>query len=194
MSVPYIKPSQTTALPRQLTLTQFLQTVFVGISGLPGDFVRPRWQQKPPKRPGIETNWMGIGISNSTPDLNAYLDTQRVGGEDVTKYERNEIIEIGCAIYGPEAIETYGLLRDGFQIPNNLAQLNAANMGIVEVGLMRSLPEFLNEQWWNRVECSVFIRRKIQREYPIPTLLSASGQIHTVIGGEDYTLDWAVEN
>ena len=192
MSVPYIKPKP--GVPSSLTLTQFLQTVFVGISGLPGDLVRPRWQPNPPKRPEIETNWLAIAIMNTTPDLNAYLDTKSVGLDVITEYQRNEIMEIGCAFYGPAAIENYGLVRDGFQIPNNLAQMGAANMGIVEVGPMMSMPEFVNERWWNRAECSVFIRRKIQREYPIPTLISASGQIHTVLGGEDYTLDWAVEN
>lgn len=192
--IPYIGPTETTALPKNLTLTQFLQTVFVGISGLPGDLVRPRWQPNPPKRPEIETNWMGVAIMNSVPDANAYTDTKLVESTVAYESQRNEILEIGCSVYGPEAIENYGLIRDGFQIPNNLAALNAANMGIVEVGRMQSLPEFFNERWWNRVECSVFIRRKIQREYPIPTLISALGQIHTVIGGEDYTLDWNTEN
>lgn len=189
MSLPaYELPASTVPIPGGLTLTQFIQTVFVGITGLTGTLVRPKWQVEPPKQPDLTVNWMAMGIDVAVPDANAYLG---VDNTDANVTQRHETLEIGCSIYGPEALEIYGLIRDGFQIPANLAALASANMGIVEVGPGRRIPDFVNERWIGRVTTSVFLRREIQRVYPILTLLSASGTIHTAIGNEDYLLNWA---
>lgn len=170
---------------------QFIQTVMVGVSGLPGPLVRPKWQVKPPKNPEILTNWMAIGIDVATPDANGYLDAYP-DGTVVT--QRHELLEVSCSIYGPNAIDTMGLLRDGFQIPTNLEGLRSANMGFVEVTAARHIPDLVNESFIDRFVMSVFLRREIQRVYPILTLVSASGVIHTVIGDEEYLLDWKTQN
>lgn len=191
MTVPYLQPTSTLPIPGGLTLTQFIQTVFVGISALPGTLVRPKWQPEPPKQPDIYANWMAIGIDVASPDANAYVWPNQAGS---TQSQRHETLEVGCAIYGPDALETYGLIRDGFQIPQNLEGLRSANMGFVEISPARKIPELINERFINRVQTSVFLRREIQRIYPVLTLISASGVIHTVIGDEDYLLDWTTQN
>lgn len=191
MSINYIQPSSTVPIPGGLTLNQFLQTVMVGISGLPGTLVRPAWQVQPPKQADLTINWMAFGIASLTPDANGYLDVNNL---DETESQRHELMEIECSIYGPDAIENYGILRDGFQIPNNLEGLRSANMGFVEIGPARHVPDFVNERFINRVQTAVILRREIQRVYPILTLLSARGTIHTVTGGEPYLLDWDTQN
>lgn len=186
----YIQPTSTLAVPNGLTLTQFLQTVLVGISGLPGPLVRPKWQIEPPKQPDLAVDWLAFGINATLPDANLWIDTDSDG---TTNTQRHEVIEIGVSIYGPEADETYGLLRDGFQIPQNLEALGQANMGFVEIGPGRKIPDLVHERFINRVEASIFLRREIQRVYPIVSLLSASGTIHTVLGNETYLLDWETQ-
>lgn len=186
----YIRPSFTQGLPGNLTLTQFIQTIFVGITGLEGSLVRPKWQVEPPKNPSILTNWMAMGVDVAAPDANSYVDTD---SEGAVVSQRHETLEVSCDIYGPNALETAGLIRDGFQIPTNLEALTQANMGFVEVSPMRHLPELVNERFIDRVIMSTFIRREIQRIYPIPTVLSANGTIHSVVGNEDYLLNWAVQ-
>jgi hypothetical protein len=114
--------------------------------------------------------------------------------DNSTILQRMENLEVGCSIYGPNALETYGLINDGLQIPNNREALLAANMGFVEGSPARKIPDLVNERWVNRVQCSFFFRRQIQRVYPILTILSASGTIHTVIGNEEYLLDWETQN
>lgn len=187
----YIQPSSTLPVPNRLSLTQFIQTVFVGVSGLPGTMVRPEWQPEPPKNPDIDVNWMALGISVASPDANGYLGVDQ---NNAVISQRHETLEIICSIYGPDALETYGLIRDGFQIPQNREGLTSAVMGFVNILPARKLPDLVNGRFINRVLTSVFLRREIQRTYPILTLLSANGVISTVIGNEDYLLDWDSQN
>lgn len=189
MTAPYLQPTSTTPLPNGLTLAQFIQTVMVGVSGLPGPMVRPKWQVAPPKQPDIETNWMAMGIEVSTPDANAYVDEN--ASQQVVS-QRTETLEVSLSIYGPAALEIYGLIRDGFQIPNNLFALYNANMGFVEVTAGRHIPDLINERFINRVVASVILRRLVQRIYPILTITSATGGIYTVLGTEPYLLDFVV--
>lgn len=187
----YILPTTTLPLPRQLTLNQFLQTVLVGISGIDGTLVRPKWQVAPPKQPpSIDQNWISYGVVSATPDANSFTGSDASG---IYNSQRHELLEIACSIYGPDAIETYGLLRDGFQIPKNLEGLRSANMGFVEVSRALHVPDLINERFFNRIEVSVIIRREIQRVYPVLTLISANGTIHTVLGNEQYLLDWETQ-
>lgn len=191
MTVPYILPSSTTPVSGKLTLTQFIQTVMVGVSGLPGPLVRPKWQPEAPKQPDILTNWMAIGIDVASPDANAWLG---VNSDTTSQMQRHELLDISCSIYGPEALETYRLIRDGFQVPQNREALFHANMGFVEISPGRKIPDLVHERWVNRIETNVFLQREIQRVYSVPTLQSAEGVIHTVLGGEDYLLDWTTQN
>lgn len=190
MTIAYITPTSTEPLPGGLTLNQFIQTVLVGISGLINTLVRPMWQVEPPKQPDLAVNWMGFGVAVSAPDANSYLDQDE---DEDTVSQRHETLEVSCAIYGPDAMEIAGVLRDGFQVPQNLEGLRAANMGFVEVGPARHVPDLINERFFNRVQLSIFLRREIQRIYPVPFLLSAEGTIHTVTDGEEYLLDWETQ-
>ncbi len=184
----FARPSSTfPPFPGHLSLTQFLQTVFVGITGLPGPMVRPKWQKEPPKQEELEVSWMAMGIDVAAPDANAYLWPDSDG---FTNSQRHETLDVGCAIYGPHALEIYGLIRDGFQIPQNLETMRSVNMGFVEVLPARQIPDFFNERFIGRIQTSVILRHEILRIYPVPTVLSASGTIHTVIGDEDYLLNW----
>jgi hypothetical protein len=186
----YVLPISTLPLPRQLNLVQFIQTVIAGVSGIEGPLVRPKWQPNPPKNPDIDIDWIAFGVTSGTPDANGFVGVNRDGA---TVTQRHEGLEIGCSLYGPNALETAGLIRDGFQIPQNLEGLRSANMGFVDVSRALHVPELVNERWINRLEMTINLRREIQRVYPILTLLSATGSVHTVVGDEQYLLDWATQ-
>lgn len=183
----YLIPTSSQGLPGDLTLNQFIQTVLVGISGLPGQFVRPSWQKKPPAQPDIDVNWIAYGINITTPDANAYVAINNDGN---TELQRQELLEIKCSFYGAAAYEISTEVRDGFQIQQNLDALRTANMGFAWCDNAVQLPDLVNESWVQRIDMGVFLRRQRQRIYPILEILSAKGTVQTTLGSDPYSLPW----
>lgn len=189
-TTPYVTPIHGgSGLPTGLTLPLFIQTVLVGVTALPGPLVRQKWQPEPPKQPDIGVDWMGFGIGLTAPDASAYVGLNQDG--QVTT-QRQEGLEVSLAIYGPNCDDTYGLLRDGFQLPQNRISMQQANMNFTEITAGRHIPDLVNQRWIDRVECSVLLRRQIQRTYPVLTFLSASGIIYVPDVTPDYQLAWQV--
>lgn len=178
----YTLPSYTQPNPANLTLEQFIQTVLVGVTGLDGKLVRPKWQQEPPKMPDINTNWMAFGIAQSTPTFNAYVAQQPDG---TTQYQRQQQLNVSLSIYGPQALDIANIVTDSFQIPQNNAGLLSANMGLVEVGQALHIPELINERFFNRYELTVVLNRQVQRLYPVLSFISAGGIIYTQTAAND---------
>ncbi len=186
----YLTPTASQGLPGGLTLTQFIQTVLVALSGIDGTLVRPKWQLNPPKSPDAGVDWLAFAIVEQTPDQNAYVGMKVVSGQGVSDFQRQERLEIQCGFYGPNAMDKAALVRDGFQIQQNVEALRAANMGYAEIAPARRLPDLVHERWIDRVEQTLFLRRQVQRTYPVLSLLNANGTIHTVLGNEAYLLNW----
>lgn len=187
----YLLPKTTEKPPGNLTLMQFLQTVVVGVSGLPGSMVRPKWQVAPPKQPDIIDNWAAIGIKALTPSPNSYVGLDE---DDNNVSYRQETIDLSCSLYGPDAVELSSLIRDGFQIQQNLEALTLANMGFVETTPALHIPDLVNGRFLNRLEMSIILRRQVRRTYSILPILSANGTVHTALGSEEYLMDFNSED
>ncbi|CAB4149593.1 hypothetical protein UFOVP558_11 [uncultured Caudovirales phage] len=185
----YLTPTSSQPLPGPLSLEDFIQSVIKGISGFAGTLVRPKWQQNPPKQPGIDINWIAFGLVNNAPDANASVTMDDAG---VTKLKRQELLEIQVAFYGPAAQENISVFRDGFQIQQNLEAMMLANMGFKECSQAIRGPDLVNERWVERYEMSLFLVRQVQRTYPILSFASASGVIHTVLETPE-DIDWETQ-
>ena len=180
----YLTPDKPT-----LNFEQFIQTVIVGISGIEGQLVRKNWQPNPPKQPDPNTNWIAFGISALSVDNNAFVGMDKNGVETL---QRQEYFQLDLSIYGPNCYDTATILRDGFQIPQNLAALKASKMGFIGDVTLTHSPDLVNEIWIDRYQMSVKMVRMIQRVYPIVSLVGAKGQIVVVLGDGKNIIDWLV--
>lgn len=187
---PNPQPPPIDSIPAGLTFVQFIQQLLVGLSMFQGALVRPEWQQEPPKQPDIDTNWLAFGFTQATADFNAYVSKDPA---DVTTLQRNEEIPISISVYGPQAYDNMGLIRDGFQLTQNLATLRRAKIGFAYDNPAIHVPDFFNERWYDRWRFEVVVRRQIQRVYPILSFVSATGVIYTQVATENIQLPWAVE-
>lgn len=188
---PNPQPPTLDTVPAGLTFIQFIQQLLVGLSGFDGKLVRPQWQQEPPKQPDINTNWLAFGLGSATADNNAYISVDR---DDNPQMQRNELIPIIVSMYGPQAYDNLGMIRDAFQLTQNLDSLRRANVGFAYDTPMNHIPDFFNERWYDRWRCEFFVRRQIQRVYPLLTFLSANGTIYTqTTVNENFELPFAAQ-
>lgn len=163
------------ALPGGLTLVQYVQQVFVGVTGIAGAYVRPAWQPNPPKQPDVDVNWMAFEILNNKGDSNAYFEQE----PDNAILQKQEELRIRCIFYGPEANSNANKLKDGLQLSQNREKLFLAGMGYGYADDITSAPELINDIWFNRADVDIYLRREIKRSYQILSLLAAEGIIIT---------------
>lgn len=157
-------------------LDSIFQQMIVGITGLPGNMVRPRWQPTVPKQPEPSTNWCAIGVTGVEHDANSYEYHDPTGSGTDTLI-RHEILTVLASFYGPNALSNAAQARDGMYVQQNNATLDQYEMGLVEVGSIVTAPELVNQQWIRRFDLSIRIRRRIVRTYQILTVLSAQATL-----------------
>jgi hypothetical protein len=169
-------------------LQNFLQEVLVGITGMDGKLVRPRWQSEPPDIPIAGTVWCAFGITSRIKDTFAF--TKHVpGNADVGTdvLQRQEELHITASFYdlGSEgqADQYAELLADGFQIAQNREVLQSQGFAFVNSGDLTPMPVLLKERWQYRVDVELVIRRQIDRIYNVLNLESAQIEIDTDISG-----------
>jgi hypothetical protein len=172
---PRPQPPTLVSTPPNLNFVDFMQSILVGLSGAPGNLVRSDWQQKPPKRPDVDVNWIAFGIEGVNPDFNTYIGQNSSGQQYM---QQNELFGLVVNFYGPLSYENYGLVRDNFQVPQNLANLTKANVGYGYDTPAQHVPELIDEIWFDRWRVVFYLRRQIQRFYPLLTFVSASGTIY----------------
>lgn len=179
----YIAP--TGAAPLEGTALQdFLQQVLVGITGLSGKLVRPRWQAEPPNIPEAGECWCAFGINERFKDTNAYV-WQNPGALNagVTGLQRQEELHLLASFYDTgsngQADKYAELLCDGFQIPQNREVLDANGYALVNTGQPTPVPSLLKLRWLYRVDVPVIIRRQIDRTYSVPNIQSADAELIT---------------
>ena len=174
----YLAPSVASPPLEDAELDALIQQMVVGITGLPGNMVRPRWQPVVPKQPEPGVNWCAIGITAQENDANPVIQHSGADSGSDT-YIRHQGIEVLTSFYGPNGKRYAQQLSDGLAIPQNREQLGVNDMAFVEAGAIRSVPEQVNQQWIRRYDLMVWLRRKITRSYAVLNLLSADVQTTT---------------
>ena len=170
----YLLPSGSPAPLEGKALFEFLQQIFVNITGLPGTSFFPRWQLESPNLPAVGTDWAAFGIVKRTNLKFQYVTATSTYSE----YQTHEEMEILTSFYGPNADTYAALLRDGLYISQNREVLLNNAMGLVDTGDLITTSELVKSQWLYRVDLRVNIRRQIVRQYAILDVLSESGTIY----------------
>lgn len=159
-----------------ISLRRFLQSIIVGVTGLPADMVRPMFQQNPPPVPSIEVNWCGYAIADQQFEGGAYLQHLSSNESKVVLHERMDIM---CAFYGPDCLVNAGVLRDGVLfIGQNRDQLISQGMGVYGFSSIRHAPELINDRFFDRADITMSINREVRRVYGILNFVGAYGSIY----------------
>lgn len=159
-------------------LSDVLETAVAGITGLPGQYVRPRWQATPPTQPDPTVNWVALGILAGTPDYSPYIRHDGTGDGTSTS-QRHEDFALMASFYGPGCRGLAAVLRDGLYIDQNRETLRANGIALVDIGAITAVPDLVNNQWINRCDVTVNFRRRVDRTYAVLNILSASGALLT---------------
>lgn len=153
-------------------LDDIFQGAIVGITGVTGDLVRPRWQVEPPQQPDFTVNWVAFGVVRSEVDTFAH-DRHDPTGDGTDKVERDEMLYVLHSFYGPDCHATCERFRDGLELPQNRDVLLANGVAVVEVQEAVHLPALLKEKWVKRIDATVIYRRRTSRTYAVLTITSS---------------------
>lgn len=168
----YLAPAGSPAPAEDTDLEDVLQAMVVGISGLAGKFVRPRWQTKTPKQPEPDINWCAVGVHETKTVANPVIDHD--GSDDGhDQYQMHEELQVLCTFYGPQAQAYASILRDGIFVPQNSEAVKAYRMAFYGASDIRPMPELVNQQWVRRYDLIIQMRRQVVRVYPVLNILSA---------------------
>lgn len=175
----YLAPTDLT--PQGQELNRLLQQWVVGITGLDGKMVRPRWQPEPPDIPDAFVAWAAIGIENTISDAAPFVSHDPLG-DGSSRLQQNETFVLMSSFYDTGA---NGLadalcsrLRDGCAIQNNRDMLLPIKLVSVPTDT-QTVPVLLKERWLYRVDMPITMRRQIDRSYAIFNIRSVGGNLRT---------------
>lgn len=191
MTAPIVQPDASPAPLQGEALNDFIQAWLVGLSALHPTLVRPAPQTTPPSIPPQAVLWMAFQQSVGRSDTFPFV------GQIADKYQlqRNEVIRVLCSFYdqGTDglAAQCASLVRDNLLVPQNLEVLYEQNMGLIGCEPEIPVPSLLKERWLYRVDLPFYVSRQVVRNYAVPSILTAEGQI---VSDDGITVPFHVEN
>ena len=171
----FLQPTSTPPV-EDLALDTLLQTIIVGIVGLSGSLVRPRWQNPPPQQPAITVDWCAVGIIDEDSDDYPKI-MHRPAGDGSDELLRNETISVLASFYGPNCRGNAKILRDGIYVAQNRDAIRAAGFEVTLATRLVGAPELVGQQWVRRSDLSFTLQRTVSRTFNVFNILSASGQL-----------------
>lgn len=165
----------TSQRPYDEVLEDLFQRVIVGITGLPGNLVRPRYQVNPATLPQFDVDWASFNVYVEPTQWNP----SKTIVDDLTYLvEGMELLRVTVSFFGPHFQEMERRWRDGIQLSQNRDELTAAGIVFIEFADPVTVTTLLKERWAKRVDVRGTFHRWASREYKVRTILSADGTIH----------------
>lgn len=188
----YVVPGATPAPLEGQDLQRFWNQVIAGITEIDPTMVTPRWFSEPGNIPDAGVAWCAFGFgarpSDTFPQI-VHEGGAGVGGQGQDRLSRHEMIQVQTSFYdlGSESLaDMYAAkLRDGLAIPQNReAMMTGGGFVLAYPGTIAPVPVVVKTRWLYRVDFDFYVRRQIDRVYPILNLLSAGGLIFAQEGAE----------
>jgi hypothetical protein len=173
-AVSYIAPAVASPPLYDDELVDVFQTNVVGVTGIAGTLVRPRWQPEPPNQPDFSINWVAIGCTVLEGDKFAFKghDPTANGGLGADLFEKDEMIDLVMSFYGPNASRMAKRYEDGIQIDRNRDDLLLYGIKLNSVfQAPRNIPALFKNKWVTRVDLTVRFIRRIVRIYGVPSVV-----------------------
>lgn len=146
------------------------------ITGLPLHRVVRRWLPRPGTRPGIDEDWIAVGVERVQTHGTPYQHGRKGQPEDAESgdvvREVHQTLHCIASFYGPNAAQIVDDFRDAAQLFQTNAALQAQGLtlqGIAEDALQ--LPDLLGEQWVPRFDITFKLGRKVSRTYGVRDLV-----------------------
>lgn len=153
-------------------LDAVFQVLVTSITGLPGNYVRPRWQPVPQKQPEPNVNWCAIGVVDADDTDCPWIVYDPANNQE--DYLDDETVDVMASFYGPSAQQFRRFMCAGINIPQNTEQLLAYAIRFTGRGPMRMMSELVNQQWRRRYDVMFSFRRRISLSYGVENLLSST--------------------
>jgi hypothetical protein len=180
----YLVPTTPLPLDDEI-LHRRISNLIAGITGLPGNLVRPRWQPNPPQIPAPETNWVAVGVvtypsSHGTPVRRHISD-----GDGYDVLDDPELIRLLASFYGPNCGAYARLCRHALWVEQNWEQLAPLGLSLSDAGDIAVVGEDLNETWYRRADLPITLAQDLTRTYMILNILRADGVVHAQYASGD---------
>lgn len=146
------------------------------VTGLPLHRVVRRWLPRPGTRPGIDEDWIAVGVERVQTHGTPYQRGRKGQPEDAESgdvvREVHQTLHCIASFYGPNAAQIVDDFRDAaqlFQTNDSLKAQGLTLQGIAEDALQ--LPDLLGEQWVPRFDITFKLGRKVTRTYGVRDLV-----------------------
>ena len=136
--------------------------LIVGITGLPGELVRPLWLPEPANTPPLDVSWFAVGLVRIAP-IGAPQIRHLSAGEGEDQITTHEELTVQASAIGPACLELAALLGDGIHVPQNRHILHPAGLAFVRAEPITVTPLLVGRQWRNRADLPLVFRRERRR-------------------------------
>lgn len=144
-------------IPEQADIEDALHGCLAGVTGLPGELIRPRWQPEAPRVPGPKVSWCAFGITGYEPD-NFPVLTHHGGGDGHSEITDSEEISVLVSFYGPGHVARARLLRLALHVPQNRFELRRNGLAFARAGAVTPVPELVAGRWRARADLPLLFR------------------------------------
>jgi hypothetical protein len=138
--------------------------------------------------PAADVNWASIGITQVEADdypviiHDGATTLPGAPGPGVDRMQRHVTLTVVTSLYGPECEDLSGMLRDALYIPQNVEPLREFGLKLYEVRDLARNAEIVNQQWIDRIDIAIMMRRQVDRVYPVLNITGADVQFFNEAG------------